>query len=178
MVAQQNQQPPQPQEYNDDWFVQPEKILVSWTAYSRPFKRFRKEFYINVGSVAVLFGLILFIIDGLMPAVLVAALYFIFYVFTTIEPQKIEYQITTYGVKFATHRIEWPFLGRYKLAKRFNNEVLVIETADAPWKVEMVIDSTKKAEIESVISKYLYLNDSPPTQMDKATDWISSKIKM
>lgn len=158
--------------------VEEEKILVEWKAYSRPFKTFRKEFYINLGSIFALFGLILFVVEGVLPAVLVAAIFFIFYVFTTVEPEKIDYKLTTYGIKFSDHRLFWEELGRYWFAKRFDSTVLIVETATAPWKMEFVVDENKKDEIRDIISKYLYFNDTPPSLFEKATNWVSSKLRM
>lgn len=158
--------------------VKQEEVLLTWQARSRPFKKFPKEFYVNLGAVAVLLGLILFVIEGMIPAILVASLYFIFYVFTNYEPGKTEYRLTTYGVKVGPHRVDWPMLGRYWFDKRFDSEVLIFETYEAPWRLELVIDSSKRKQIDDLVSNFAFVKDTPPNYMDKATDWVSSRLRL
>lgn len=159
--------------------IQPEqeKVLVSWIAPSRPFKRRNREFYITLLSIVGLIGAILFIIEGLMPAVLLAALFFLFYILSTVEPEKIEYQITTWGVRFAGKLTEWSNMGRFWFTDRLGSSLLILETYSIPGRVELVIDkdSSKKA-IEDTLKKYLIHEEVPPNVLDKAANWASKKL--
>lgn len=159
--------------------VKPEKSLITWKALSRPFKRRSREFYINLFSVAGLLGLIIFLIEGVVPVILIAALLFMFYVFSTIEPEHAEYSLTSYGVRINGQMIKyWDEMGLYWFSKRMDHETLIIETNAMPWKIEMVIDPSEKEKIEEIISKKLYLNDNPDTNIDKVVAWFGNKIKV
>ena len=159
--------------------VTPEKPLITWTAPTRPFKKRTREFYINLFAVSGLIGLIIFLIEGIIPVILIVSLLFIFYIFSTIEPENAEYSLTSFGVRINGKMIKyWEELGLYWFAKRMNDETLVLETNTAPWRIEFVIDRGKKEEIEKIISKKLYKHESPETPLDKASKWIGDKIKI
>ena len=158
--------------------VKQEKLLVEWTARSRPFKRRSREFYINLFSVSALFGLIIFLIEGPIPVLLIIALLFMFYVFSTIEPENANYKLTTFGIRINDQLVKfWEELGLYWFAKRMDEEVLIMETNTVPWKIEIVVDSKSKGKIEDVVSKKLYRNEHPETSLDKAVHWLGNKIK-
>jgi len=162
----------------EDFPIEKEKIFVEWSARTRPFKRRSRETYVQLISVAALFGLILFLIDGVMPVILIAAAVFLFYVFSTVEPDNVGYQITTYGIRIGGHLRDWGELGRYWFVHRSDHDMLAIETHNAPWKIEIVIDPKIKQEIEDNVSKYLHKHESPTTYIDKATGWVSGRLKL
>src|SRR3989344_2253081 len=60
---------PQPEE--NEPLVKQEKILFTWAAPSRPFKRRNKDFYATVIAIAAIVGLIVFLIDGWLPVILI-----------------------------------------------------------------------------------------------------------
>src|SRR3990172_6112767 len=92
---------------------EPERDLTTWKAPSRPFKRRDREFYVTIMAMGGIVALILFLVEGFMPVILIVSLFFLFYVLSTVEPDKIEYKVTTKGVKIAEKRIDWSNLGRF-----------------------------------------------------------------
>src|SRR5690606_14974424 len=97
----------------DEPRYQEEKVLFTWTAVARPFKRQSREFYVTALSIAVLFGLILFLIDGIMPVLLIVAFCFLFYVLHNVEPENAEYKITTFGIRVADRLTVWDDIVRF-----------------------------------------------------------------
>lgn len=150
-----------------------EKILLTWIAPSRPFKRRSRDFYIKVLTVAALFGLILFLLEGLMPVLLLIALIFLFYVMSTIEPDTIEYQLTSFGVKIAGKRTDWNLMNRFWFTKRLGSELLTIETAALPGRLELMFKPELKADITKIVSDYLTHEEIPPAFLDKLTGFTS-----
>src|SRR3989344_4602157 len=146
--------------------VKQEEVLIKWTAPARPFKRFSRDFYVTIISAAVLFAAILFLIDGVMPALLIASVVFLFYVLSTVEPEDIEYQITTWGIKTAGSRTDWNFLGRFWLTSLFGKDVLVIEAANFAGRLELVLDLKKKGDIIKILSDYSIHEETPPSIFD------------
>ena len=68
-----------------------EKVLFSWKAPMRPFKARDREFWITTIVIAVIFGFILFLIEGVMPVILIVSIIFLYYVLSTVKPEEIGY---------------------------------------------------------------------------------------
>ena len=155
---------------------EPERELVSWSAFARPFKRRTRQFYVTAIAIASVVGLILFLAEGIMPVVLLVALIFLFYVMNTVEPQVVEYKITTRGISMAGKKVDWGLLGRFWFTKRSSDELLIIETANFPGRMEFVIKEENKEEIKKALSSYLSEEEIPPSALDKAAAWVSKKL--
>lgn len=153
-----------------------EKDLITWIAPARPFKRRDKQFYLTTVSIAAIVCLILFLAEGAMPVILIISLIFLYYVMSTVPPEDIEYKITTKGVKVAGKTTEWQFLGRFWFSKRHDAELLVLETAIIPNRMEIVIKSEIKEEIRGILKDYLVEEEISPSSLDKAIDWFSKKL--
>lgn len=153
-----------------------EKDLYKWMAPSRPFKRRNRDFYVTAVAIASLIGLIMFFIDGFMPVLLIISIVFLYYVMSTIPPEDIEYKITSQGLKMADKLTEWPMLGRFWFTNRFGSELLVVETASFPGRLEMVVNKTDKDQITKVLSKHLTHEEIPASVLDKASNWVSKRM--
>jgi len=155
---------------------EPERDLVAWSAFARPFKRRTRQFYVTAIAIASVVGLILFLAEGIMPVVLLIALIFLFYVMNTVEPQVVDYKITTRGISMAGKKVDWNLLGRFWFTKRASDELLIIETANFPGRMEFVIKEENKEEIKKALSSYLPEEEIPPSALDKAAAWVSKKL--
>ncbi len=154
-----------------------EKEVMSWTAPARPFKRRNRQFYVTVIAIAAIVGLVLFLVDGFLPVLLVVSVVFLFYVLSTVEPENIEYRITSLGIKIAnTPRVDWTNTRRFWFSKRFDSDLLVIETATFPGRLELVISAESKDEIKSSLTKYIQYEEAPVSNLDKAANWFSQKL--
>lgn len=153
-----------------------EKELLSWTAPSRPFKRRNRDFYVTIIAIAALVGLILFFVDGFMPVLLIISLVFLMYVLSTVEPEQIEYLITNRGIKIAGKRTDWESMGRFWFTKRFDSELLVIETGNLPGRMELVVLPERKDDLKKVLAEYLLHEEIPPSGLDKAANWFAKKL--
>lgn len=153
-----------------------ERDLVVWTAPARPFKRRDREFYVTIVAIAAVVGLILFLVEGWMPVLLIVSLVFLFYIMSTVEPDNIEYKVTSKGIKVADKRTDWELLVRYWFSRRFNNELLIFESLVLPGRIELVLDPEKKEEIKKSLSIYLPEEAAPPSYMDKAANWFAGKL--
>lgn len=154
----------------------PEKDLVTWTAVSRPFKRRNREFYITLIAIAAIVGLVLFLAEGFMPVLLIISLVFLFYVLSTVEPEKIEYKITNRGIQIAGTKTEWNLISRFWFSRRFESQLLVIQTRNLSGRLELVIDPEKKEEIRKALLKYIPEEEVPPSGLDRAAVWFSKKL--
>lgn len=155
---------------------EPEKDLVSWTAASRPFKKRNREFYVTLIAIAAIVGLVLFLVEGFMPVILIISLVFLFYVLSTVEPEKIDYKITTKGIVIAEKRTDWDQITRFWFSRRFESQLLVVQTLVLPGRLELVIDPDKKEEIKKALLKYVPEEEVPPSGLDRAAMWFSKKL--
>ncbi|MBU0569926.1 hypothetical protein KKB40_04045 [Patescibacteria group bacterium] len=154
----------------------PEKNLFAWKAPSRPFKRRNKDFWMTVMAIAGVFGLILFLVEGVMPVILIISVIFLFYVLSTVEPENIEYNITDRGVKIADKRTDMELLTRFWFTKRFNDELLVFETRMVPGRLELVINAKDKEVLRKTLLEYLSEEEVSPSGLDRAANWVSKKL--
>jgi len=153
-----------------------EKELVSWTAPARPFKRRNREFYVTVISIAAIVSLVLFLVEGFMPVILITSLVFLFYVLSTVEPEKIEYKITSKGIKIGDRRTDWELVLRFWFSRRFDSELLIIETRTLPGRLEFVIEAQNKEKVREALSKYAPEEKTPPSGLDRAANWVAKKL--
>ena len=155
---------------------EPEKLLFSWKAPARAFKKREREFWVRLIVIASIFGFILFIVEGAMPVVLLIALVFLFYILSTVEPETIEYAVTNKGIKVADRRNDWELFTRFWFTKRLNTDLLILETLVVPGRLELVINDSDKEKIRKTLSLYIPEEEAAPTRMDKASDWVSKKL--
>jgi len=155
---------------------EPERDLVTWTAPARPFKRRDREFYVTIIAIAGVVGLILFLVEGFMPVILIVSLVFLFYVMSTVEPEDVEYKITSRGIKVAGRRTDWEMLVRYWFSRRFDNELLIVESLRLPGRIEFVVKPEVKEEIKKALSRYLNEEEAPPSYLDRAANWFAAKL--
>ncbi len=155
---------------------EPERDLATWQAPARPFKRRNKEFYVTIVAIAAIVGLVLFLVEGFMPVILIVSLIFLFYVLNTVEPEEIEYKITSKGIKVADKRTGWGVMVRFWFSKRFDNELLVVETLTLPGRMEFVINLEQKENIKKALLRYLPEEKASPSSLDKAANWFSKKL--
>lgn len=174
----QNQKEPQNPSQNQQERpgIEPEKDLFSWSAQSRPFQQRGREFWVRVIAIASVFGLILFVVEGVMPVILMIAIIFLYYILSTVKPEQMDYRITNKGVKIANRTTEWLVMTRFWFSKRLDSELLVFETLNFPGRVELVINPKDKNKLKEIISKYILEEEAPPTRMDKAADWFSKRL--
>lgn len=152
---------------------EPERDLVIWTAPARPFKRRDKQFYVTVFAMAGIVGLVLFFAEGVMPVILIVSLVFLYYVLSTVEPEKVEYKITSKGIKVSGKLTEWQYLVRFWFSKRFETELLVIESLMIPGRIEFVITPEIKEKLKREISAYIPFEEVPASGLDRVTDWFA-----
>src|SRR5690606_5171194 len=155
-----------------------EKTILTWTAPSRPFRQRSRDFYVKIVSMATLFGVILFIIDGIMPVLRIVALLFLFYVLSTVKPENLEYKITNMGIYVADKRTEWDMLGRFWFVNRLGADLLAIEANNLAGRMEIMVPDDKKKHVKEALSKYLVHEQAPPTFFDKAATWAGDRLPL
>jgi hypothetical protein len=153
-----------------------EKDLVTWTAPARPFKRRDRQFYVTTFSIAGIVSLILFLAEGIMPVLLIISLVFLYYILSTVQPEEIEYKITNKGVKVAGKLTPWGGFIRFWFSKRFDSDLMILESWGLPGRMEMVVKSDNKDLIKKEVSAYIPFEEVPASGLDRLTNWFSAKL--
>lgn len=162
--------PPAPQP------IQPEKDLFTWRAPARPFKRRGREFWMTIIAIASLFSFIMFLAEGAMPVILVVAVIFLFYVLSNVEPEEIQYKITTKGIRVENKLTDMMLISRFWFSRRSDKNLLVLEILQIPGRLELVINSKDLEKMRKVLSIYLPEEEVPPNNFDKLSGWLSEKL--
>ena len=153
-----------------------EKDLYTWKAAVRPFKKRDREFWVTSVAIAGVVGLVLFLVEGFMPVLLVISVAFLFYVISTVPPEDTQYKITNLGIKVGGRLTSWDVMSRFWFIKRFDSDLLIIETFVLPGRMEYVMDPDKKLEIKDVLLKYIPFEEVPASGLDRAAKWFSGKM--
>jgi len=155
---------------------EPERVIFSWQAPARPFQRRTRQFYVTTFAMAGIVSLIIFLAEGLIPVILIISLVFLYYILSTVEPERVEYQITNKGIKIAGKRTEWQLMNRFWFANRFNHRLLVIETFSIPGRLEFVVTPDIEENITKELSAYIPHEEAPLSGLDKITGWVAQKL--
>jgi hypothetical protein len=155
---------------------EPERDLVAWTAPARSFKRRDRQFYVTTFAIAGIVSLVLFLAEGIMPVILIISLVFLYYVLSTVQPENVEYKVTTKGIKIAGKLTEWQYLNRYWFSDRFDNELMVVDTVLLPGRIEFVINEGVKEKLKKEVSAYIPYEEVPPSGLDRVTNWFAAKL--
>ena len=155
---------------------EPEKDLFVWETPSRPFKKRGRDFWITVIGMASIGAFILFLIEGVMPVILIISVLFLFYVLSTVAPEKITCKITTKGVRVADRLNEWDTLVRYWFGERLGTHLLIFQTMFLPGRLELVILEEDREKIKKALQKFVQYEKLPPSRFDKAANWFAEKL--
>jgi len=158
---------------------QPLKTLLVWQAPARLYKTRDKEFYSTLGAIAFLIAVILLFIKEWFAIVLVISVAFLAYVFATIKPEDIEYQITNKGLVVAGNNYPFGELARFWFEEKMNQKILLVERPTAfPYRLTVPLGQTDPKKIKELLIKYLPFEQPEKTWMENAGEWLSKKVPL
>jgi hypothetical protein len=159
--------------------VKVEKILLEWTAPSRPYKARSREFYTTILSIAFLLGVILLLLKEFLLIGVIIAFAFLSYVLSTYKPEDAKHQITTLGIRTDGKLYAWDQLTNFWLKKQWGYEVIICKTVAAlPGVILLVLDTAKREEILKAIGSKIPLVKPSDSFVDKASQWLGNKIPL
>jgi len=155
------------------------KILLSWKAPLRPFRRRNTEFWTTVLAIIFLISLILFFLKELLLIATIFSLTFVYYVLSTVPPEEIEYQLTSRGVRFAQFEYPWENFYRFWISQKEGQKILNIEgRAGFTGRLMLMLGNQDENKVKEIIAKYLLQEEAPPTFFDQASEWLSQKLRI
>ncbi len=157
----------------------PEQTIVEWEAKSRPFKKKDKKFFSTMVIISLLVSLILFFAGQILPVAVIIAGVFLVYVLSVIPPDKITYKITSYGVRIEDNLYYWEELGRFWFEKKYDDDLLKIETIRFPGRLTFVLEEDINSKPFQELLSEVLINQKPElTTYEKAANWLQEKIPL
>lgn len=155
------------------------KILYSWRAPTRPFKRRDREFWTTVLSIAFLVGLILFFVKEWLLIAAIVSLIFVYYVLSTVEPEEAEYKLTNRGVIYAGQTYPWEEIKQFWFSEKYGQKTVNFSLqAGLLSRLVILIGKGNETEIKKILTKYLLEEEPQPSFLDKAAAWLQKKIPL
>lgn len=156
----------------------PEEILLEWIAPSRPFRKPKRSFFVNVTVIGILIALILFFANQFLVVAVVFAVVFLVYVLYSIPPGDVRHSLTTYGIRNEDQLYYWEELGRFWITESKGQNVLNIEVGRFPNRLSMLLGDIPADDMTIILSEVL-LNEYPPlTPIEKWGEWLKQKVPL
>ncbi|NMC36113.1 hypothetical protein GYA49_03625 [Candidatus Beckwithbacteria bacterium] len=158
---------------------EPLKILLTWKAPIRPFKKRNREYFTTAGSIIFLICIILLFVKEFLLVLALIALSFLVYIMGTVEPEEVEHKLTNKGIITLGKTYFWEQLGRFWFEKKFNDEVLMIENfIGIPSRLMLLLGKQDKIQIKAILDKYLLQEKPELSQVEKMSKWLGEKVPL
>jgi len=157
---------------------QPEELLYSWSAPSRPFKKHNRNYYTTIAVIVLLISLILVFAGQFIPMAVVCAVAFMVYVINSVPPEEIQYGITTYGVRIGEKLYYWDMMTRFWYGSKYDQKLLYIQIVEFPDRLTLVIGDAKQEILTSIFAELLLLEKPPLTTYEKIAKWLQDKFPL
>jgi len=154
------------------------KTLLEWKSFSRPFKKRSKEFFSTVLTITALIVIILAFLKEWFLILAVIAFVFLVFITNKIPPEEGEHKITTRGIITGEKEYRWEQLGRFWFEEKDGQKTLYVENFGFPRVLMILLGETDKARVKEILSNYLPEEVPEKTWMDKASQWLTSKISL
>lgn len=151
----------------------PLKVLLSWKAAARPFRKKDRSFYTTVAILLGLISGIAFFSGQVMLIGVFLALGFLIYVLNFIPPEEIEYKLSNQGVTIGDHFYHWQQLDSFWFSERDGFKILHLLTLIRFPGVLMLVlgENPSQEEIKKTVAKFLpYHEIAPKSQIEKWSD--------
>ena len=160
--------------------VQQERELVKWMAMERPYKPLDRQMFVTGVVVAILVGVIMLLAGEFMAILVLAAVIFAYYVWSTVPPQQVEYKITTRGIRTSGQLYSWGEMVRWWVEEKWGSKLLVVDLPAGRQellRLHLVL-GVEEAAVRDVMEKYLLMEKPAETGMDKVGRWIGEKFPL
>lgn len=154
--------------------------LFEWSAPARPFKPHSKEFYKTEVALVVLVSLILVFMGEFLLIMAILAIFFVSYVLSTVVPEQIKNKITKLGIETGNYFHKWEEMRDFWFENAGDEKMVVIGMyIGFPSHLRLMLGETDQNQVKTLLSQRLPFREKPEkTFLDKASNWLSSKIPL
>lgn len=156
------------------------KILYTWKAPARLFKRRDKEFWTTVLAIVFLVALILFFVKEWFLIAAIISLTFVYYVLSTVEPEEMEYKIANRGIIYAGQTYPYESISQFWFSEKYGSRVVNFELRGGGLvgRITILVGKGDEKKIKEFLLKYLVEEEIKPGFLDKAADWLQRKVPL
>jgi len=156
------------------------KILYSWKAPARPFKKRDKEFWKTVVTILVLVCLILFFVREWFLIAALVALMFVYYVLSTVEPEEMECKITNRGILYAGENYPFEEVSQFWFSEKYRQRVINFELKGGRLlgRLTILVGKGEEQKMREILLKYLVEEEAPAGFLDKAGKWLEKRVSL
>ena len=157
-----------------------EKVLLEWSAPSRPFKQRDRRYFTNIAVIAIFLVLIFLFMREFLLVATILAVAFVYYALNTVSPEETHHKITTHGVNVSGQLYPWGELKDFWLTEKLGSEVINIDTKKTfPARIFMLVGEGSKDKIVKTLSEHLPFQEKPKeTLFDKVAERMEGKISL
>lgn len=155
-----------------------EVILLEWTSYERPQKKWSKEFYSSVLVMAFLASVILYFIEGIMPVLVIGAMVFMLWAMSRTEPRLEKYALSTWGLKTKERTYRFENMSQFWLESKWGGRLMRINLIGAPWHLVIVVNSESEGKLKKLMLQYVAYQEPPITWSDRLVKWFGDKVPL
>lgn len=156
------------------------KTVYSWKSEAMIYEEKSRDFYSTVLVFAILIGIVLFFIEGLMPVLLVAAVVFFIFVTMRRKPDVVENQIREDGIVSAGKFYPWEEVTSYWMEKRVGRDVVRVMMQNWPWHLALVLPLDVKdldvAHVRRVMDEHARMVVPEVTGTDRFIEWFKKRF--
>ena len=129
-----------------------ERVLLTWRSEERLYKPRGKEFYSTIVVLAFLVSVILFFIEGIMPALVVWAVVFVIWATSKTPPVESEHQLTSWGIRTSGKLYRYSQMPIFWLEEKWNKTVLRVLLTSFPGQLVLLVNKEDEAKIKKMLS--------------------------
>jgi hypothetical protein len=151
----------------------PFKILLEWTAVSRPFRKKDFAYYRTAAILIILISLICILAGQILLVAVVLSFGFLVYSLKFISPEDVHYRITTQGITIGDHPYLWEDLQSFWFSAKEGHKILnVLTHFHLPALLIIVLPpNVDEEDVKDLCSRFItYHEIAPKNTFDKWTD--------
>lgn len=158
----------------------PEKEMFSWRSPARVYKKRDREYFTTVAVIVLLLSVILLFAKEFLLIGVILSLAFVSYALASVPPPVVEHRVTNKGVRTGDKLYRWDVLGRFWFEKKWNQEVLVVESlVGFPAQLNLLLaGGVNKKEVAAYLSSHLIKERPQQSFVEKSAKWLQKKVPL
>lgn len=159
--------------------VYEERDVLSWKSMERVYKMRGKEFFSTVVVLALLVSVILFFIEGLMPVLVIWAIFFVVWSANRTPPVETDHRLTTLGIRTGGSFFRFSEMKQAWVEEKYADRVLRIVLMKFPWQASLIIKKEDERKIiELLADKGVVIFKPDQTKVERLVKWLGEKIPL
>ena len=153
---------------------------VSWHAASRPYKKRKKEFFLNIFIIMLFLEIIGFLFHQGLLMTLIASFVFCVCALYLVPPHDAFYRISSEGITVGESFFLWKELYDFYFKSAHTQEILIIRIDDYLLsEVTVILGAIHKEQMKNILLRFLpYREYVKPTFVEKSGDWLSKTFPL